>query len=170
MGCRQEDRGNLILVSNLNPDYQDGRGVWHVWPCHAGSLMELVGIFILASDISVFLCPTMGSVPAASVSTKCELVLSSVLVAGAESPSKMTTPRRSPNFPAFLGFLLLEGAGRCCWHPVASALLMCGALAWSWPDLQVHRGTGVQWDPVATVKGVESPQTQAAAQHFGKVA
>lgn len=104
---------------------------------------------------------------------KCEchgLVLSSVLVAGAGSPSKMTTLRRSPNFPAFLVFLLLEGAGRCCWHPMASALLMCGALAWSWPDLQVHRGTGVQWDPMATVKGVGSPQTQAAAQHFGRVA
>lgn len=68
MGYSQEDRGNLILVSSLNPDYQDGRGVRHVWPCHAGSLMELVGIFILASDISMFLCPTMGSVPAASVS------------------------------------------------------------------------------------------------------
>lgn len=61
--------GNLILGSSLNPNCQDGRGVWHLWPCHAGSLlMELVGAFILASDISMFLCCTMGSVPAASVS------------------------------------------------------------------------------------------------------
>lgn len=168
MGCRQEDRGNLILSNSLNPNYQDSRGIQHVWPCHAGSLpMKRVRTFILAPDISVLLCPTMGPISAASVSATgwfCPQIWWQEQGVQAKWPHR-GDPQISPDFSSFhipapggSRDVLLASHGKCPAHVWSMGIVMA-----RFTDAQRNWGAGGSYS-----EGYGSPETQAPAQHFGR--